>query len=124
VIEGEQFRLRLFRRTYPITTADVGVDDRGPFALIGEMRRPVEFGYTLLVEPEYNEDFPGITHCHIAIVRDKTNSARALLQKEGIKHDSANVVGGVTESVSVYFHSNGTIEDSDRVPSIDSDYDM
>jgi len=128
VIEGEQFRLNLFRHTYPITTVEVGVDDHGPFALIREMQRPVEFGYQLLVEPEYNEDFPGITNCRIAITRDKTDSIRALMQEEGIKPDSANIVGGITESVSIYFSSNGILENSpgfsERAPSIDSKYDM
>jgi hypothetical protein len=127
VIEGEQLRLRLFRHTYPITTAEVGVDERGPFALIGQMQRPVEFGYKLLVEAEYDEDFPGVTHCCIAIIRDKTDSVRALLQEEGIKPDSVNLVGTVTESVDIYFQSDGTIESpgcSERVPSIIGDYDM
>src|SRR5216684_1956773 len=80
LIQGQQFRLRLFGHTYPITTAAVGVDERGPFALIREMQRPVDFGYKLLVEPEHDEDFPGIIGCRIAVVRDKTDSVRALLQ--------------------------------------------
>lgn len=108
VIEGEQFRLRLFGRTYPVTTSTVGVDEHGPFAFIDEIERPVNFGYTLQIEVEPDEDAP--PGCRIAIFRDKTAQVREVLRHKGIDPDSGNLVGTASDGVYVYFNSWGIID--------------
>jgi len=124
-IEGEQFRLQLFGRTVPVTTVDIGVDKNGPYARIGEMERQIDFGYTLKIEPEYDEDLP--PGCRIAIFRDKTDSIRAALESDGTDPDSVNLIATVSESVSVYFDPGGNINGSSQLepPPLDiGDYDM
>jgi hypothetical protein len=125
VIEGEQFRLRLFGRTYPVTTSTVSVDKHGPFAFIDEIERPVNFGYTLQIEVEPDEDVP--PGCRIAIFRDKTAQVREVLRHEGIDPDSGNLVGTASDGVYVYFNSWGIIHgwSESLPPPIPADnYDM
>jgi hypothetical protein len=108
VIEGGQFRLRLFGQTYPVTTSAVGVDDHGPYAFIDEMERPVNLGYTLAIDVEPDELLP--PGCRIAIFRDKTAQVRDLLRREGIEPDSGILVGTASDGVYVYFNSRGIID--------------
>lgn len=108
VIEGEQLRLRLFRRAYPVRTASIGVDKDGPYALIHEMERLLDFEYTLRIEPEYDEHLP--PECRIVVFRDKADGVRALLQQDGYDPDSMNLVGTVSESISAYFDCGGNID--------------
>lgn len=104
-IQENLFVVQFYGRPYPVSTLEVGRDERGPYALIEETNRRENFCDVFLVEPEYDEDFP--PGCRIALFRDKANEVRALLVNQGIDPDPAILTGTASDAVSVYFDFDG-----------------
>ena len=125
VIVGNSFVCRFYGKSFAVAATKIGDDKRGRYALIEEVERPESFGYTFKVEPDYSEDFP--PGCRISLYHDKTDSVRALAQAHGIDPDRANLVGTLTESISVYFDFDGNENGSSRdepIPTLRGDFTM
>ena len=111
VIEGAAFVCRFYGRPFPVPTTSIG--RAVVVAVVDEVERPEQFGYTFKVEADYEEDFP--PGCRISLYRDKTDLLRALARKHGIAPDSTSLVGTWSESISVYFDFDGNENGSGRM---------
>ena len=108
-LRNHSFLLRIGKLEHLIAVTESGSDNFGPYALLEDQKVELEFGWSLSVEPEGDEDDAGLgldPGCCIKLVEMDEDAVRRM----GIDPRDLNVIVPPLFSISVLFDSAGQID--------------
>ena len=111
-IEGKTYVVSVDAASFPLPTCEVGNDEFGAYAMVREVRLPLQLGFVLEVGEEVPEEDdppdqpPG---CHIRLFKDPTPAREHVARGLGL--NKVNLVGfGPTAEITIYVAWTGFVD--------------
>lgn len=116
-LRNDGFLLGIGKLEHLFAVTESGSDDFGPYALLEDQKVELEFGWSLSVEPEGDEDDAGLgldPGCCIKLVEMDEDALRRM----GIDPRDLNVILPPRFSISIFFDRAGQIDGFGGEPSL------